>query len=83
VFVTVALKVVFLPRLALFDFGLIFGSESLGFPVRGVGSAVDSAETDTGPSMFTSQLPVLQQPAPFQPVKLEPGSGVAPSVTSV
>ncbi|MBU3691662.1 MAG: hypothetical protein FGM38_06425 [Solirubrobacterales bacterium] len=41
------------------------------------------AVTDRASLIVTTQLPVPEHPAPDQPVKLEPGAGVAVRVTLV
>src|ERR1700692_5051709 len=44
---------------------------------------VNAADTFSGPSISTEQVPVPLQKAPLQPIKLMPWAGVAVSVTEL
>ena len=75
VFLTLTLKVTLLPGFAGVDFGEIFSELSL--------AAWKVALTVVASSKVTWQVPVPEQPAPDQPVKVEPGLGVAVRTTFV
>ena len=75
VFLTLILKVTLLPGFADLDFGEIFSELSL--------AAWKVAVTVAASSKVTWQVPVPEQPAPDQPVKVEPGFGVAVRTTFV